>query len=93
MRVEDLPEDVINSGSEEETLFSKTLASLGSVLPQAEEVVVNFFVELDPTSLVHDMRSKLKCFLYVGFLTLSLPLPPLPPSDTDATGCLSWLDY
>uniref|UniRef100_I1ME13 Glycosyltransferase n=1 Tax=Glycine max TaxID=3847 RepID=I1ME13_SOYBN len=93
MRVEDLPEDVINSGSEEETLFSKTLASLGSVLPQAEEVVVNFFVELDPTSLVHDMRSKLKCFLYVGFLTLSLPLPPLPPSDTDATGCLSWLDH
>ncbi|KAL2980587.1 hypothetical protein AAZX31_13G237600 [Glycine max] len=94
MRVEDLPEDVINStDSEEETLFSKTLASLGSVLPQAEAVVVNFFEELDPPLLVHDMRSKLKSFLYVGFLTLSVPLPPLPPSDTDATGCLSWLDH
>ncbi|XP_027338101.1 anthocyanidin 3-O-glucosyltransferase 7-like [Abrus precatorius] len=91
MRVEDLPEDVVNGG-EDETLFSKALASLGIVLPQAKAVVVNFFEELDPPLLVHDMRSKLSAFLYVGFLTLSLPLPPLPPSDTDATGCLSWLD-
>ncbi|TKY71520.1 Kaempferol 3-O-beta-D-galactosyltransferase [Spatholobus suberectus] len=92
MRVEDLPEDVLNSGTEEETLFSKTLASLGSVLRQAKAVVVNFFEELDPPLLAHDMRSKLQCFLYVGFLTVTLPLPPLPPSDTDGTGCLSWLD-
>ncbi|XP_027930813.1 anthocyanidin 3-O-glucosyltransferase 7-like [Vigna unguiculata] len=92
MRVEDLPEDVIQGVGEEETLFSKTLASLGSVLPQAEAVVVNFFEELDPPLLAKDMKSKFKYFLYVGFLTLSLPLPPLPPSDTDGTGCLSWLD-
>ncbi|KAK5774454.1 hypothetical protein PVK06_042309 [Gossypium arboreum] len=26
------------------------------------------------------------------FLTQELPLPPLPPSDSDATECLSWLD-
>ncbi|CAJ1961362.1 unnamed protein product [Sphenostylis stenocarpa] len=91
MRVEDLPEDVVNI-VEEETLFSKTLASLGSVLPQAKAVVMHFFEELDPPLFVHDMRSKLNCFLYVGFLTISLPLPPLPPSDTDGTGCLSWLD-
>ncbi|KAJ1396540.1 UDP-glycosyltransferase family, conserved site [Sesbania bispinosa] len=91
MRVEDLPEDVILVG-EEETLFSKTLASLGKVLPQAKAVVINFFEELDPPLFVQDMRSKLQSFLYVGFLTLSLPLPPLPPSDSDETGCLSWLD-
>ena len=91
MRVEDLPEDVINGG-EEETLFSKTLASLGRVLPQAKAVVINFFEELDPPLFVEDMRSKLQSMLYVGFLTLSLPLPPLPPSETDTSGCLSWLD-
>nr|ABD28557.1 Anthocyanidin 3-O-glucosyltransferase, related [Medicago truncatula] len=38
------------------------------------------------------MRSMLQSVLYVGFLTLSIPLPPLPPSDRDETGCLSWLD-
>ncbi|WJX26393.1 hypothetical protein P8452_15320 [Trifolium repens] len=91
MRVEDLPDDVTNGG-EEETLFSKTLASLGPVLPQAKAVVLNFFEELDPPLFVEDMRSKLQNFLYVGFLTLSIPLPPLPPSESDETGCLSWLD-
>ncbi|XP_061370857.1 anthocyanidin 3-O-glucosyltransferase 7-like [Gastrolobium bilobum] len=91
MRVEDLPDDVLKCG-EEEALFSKTLASLGRVLPQAEAVVINFFEELDPPLLVKDMRSNLKSVLYVGFLTLSLPLMPLPPCDTDETGCLSWLE-
>ncbi|RYR35754.1 hypothetical protein Ahy_A10g050871 isoform A [Arachis hypogaea] len=91
VRVEDLPEDVINGG-ENETLFSKTLASLGRVLPHADAVVMNYFEELDPPMFVSDMRSKLKSMLYVGFLTLKLPLPPLPPSETDSTGCLSWLD-
>lgn len=91
MKVEDLPEDVLNS-DENETLFSKTLASLGSVLPQAKAVVANFFEELDPPLFVEDMRSKLKYYLYAGFLTLSLPLPPLPPSETDETGCLTWLE-
>ncbi|KAL4598203.1 hypothetical protein ACB092_11G043500 [Castanea dentata] len=27
-----------------------------------------------------------------GFLTLTLPPPPLPPSHLDTTGCLPWLD-
>ncbi|XP_057430925.1 anthocyanidin 3-O-glucosyltransferase 7-like [Lotus japonicus] len=92
MKVEDLPDDVVSSGGEHETLFSKTLASLGRVLPQAKAVVINFFEELDPPVFVQDMRSKLQSFLFVGFLTLSLPLAPLPPSETDETGCLSWLD-
>lgn len=91
MRVEDLSDDITKSG-EEETLFSKTLASLRQVLPQAKAVVMNFFEELDPPLFVEDMRSKLQSVLYVGFLTLSIPLPPLPPSDRDETGCLSWLD-
>lgn len=94
MRVEDLPDDIINCGEDEddETLFSKTLASFGEVLPQAKAVVMNFFEELDPPLFVEDMRSKLQNMLYVGFLTLSIPLPPLPPSENDETGCLSWLD-
>ncbi|XP_004485617.1 anthocyanidin 3-O-glucosyltransferase 7 [Cicer arietinum] len=91
MRVGDLPQDVTDGG-EDEPLFSKTLALLGKVLPQAKAVVMNFFEELDPPLFVEDMRSKLKCLLYVGFLTFSLPLPPLPPSESDETGCLSWLD-
>lgn len=91
MRVKDLPDDIINCG-EDETLFSKTLASYGEVLPEAKAVVMNFFEELDPPLFVEDMRSKLQNMLYVGFLTLSIPLPPLPPSESDETGCLSWLD-
>ncbi|MED6157011.1 hypothetical protein PIB30_019496 [Stylosanthes scabra] len=89
-RVEDLPEDLTNGG-ENQTLFSKTLASLGRVLPHAEAVIMNHFEELDPPMFVSDMRSKLKSILYVGFLTHNNRVP-LPPSETDATGCLSWLD-
>ncbi|MED6197204.1 hypothetical protein PIB30_054417, partial [Stylosanthes scabra] len=89
MRLEDLPEDLINDG-ENQTLFSKTLASLGKVLPDAEAVIMNHFEELDPPMFVSDMRSKLKSMLYVGFLTLNKM--PLPPSETDVTGCLWWLD-
>ncbi|KAK7303220.1 hypothetical protein RJT34_14122 [Clitoria ternatea] len=92
MRVQDLPEDIINDAGEEETLFSKILASMGTVLPQAKAVVVDSFEELDPHLLVQDMKSKLQNFLYVGFQTISWPTPALPPSDTDGTGCLSWLD-
>ncbi|XP_061359996.1 anthocyanidin 3-O-glucosyltransferase 7-like [Gastrolobium bilobum] len=87
IRFEDLPDDIVNFG-EEETLFSRTLASLGKVLPQAEAVVMNFFMELDPPLFVKDMKSKLKSMLYV----VPLPSPLLPPSDTDTNGCLSWLD-
>ncbi|MED6157012.1 hypothetical protein PIB30_019497 [Stylosanthes scabra] len=90
MRLEDLPEDLINDG-ENQTLFSKTLASLGRVLPHAEAVIMNHFEELDPPMFVSDMRTKLKSMLYVGFLTLNNKVP-LPPSETDVTGCLSWLD-
>ncbi|XP_027347813.1 anthocyanidin 3-O-glucosyltransferase 7-like [Abrus precatorius] len=87
MRVEDMPKDILNVG-EEETLFSRTLVSLGKVLAQAKAVVMNFYVELDPPLFVKDMRSKLQSLLYV----VPNPCPLLPCSDTDSSGCLSWLD-
>ncbi|XP_057750223.1 anthocyanidin 3-O-glucosyltransferase 7-like [Arachis stenosperma] len=87
VRVEDLPQDVINGG-ENETLFSKTLASLGSVLPQAKAVIMNFFEELDPPLFVQDIRSKLQSLLYLAPLLASSP----SSAEEDSTGCLSWLD-
>lgn len=87
MRVEDIPHDLLVVG-EKETIFSRTLVSLGEVLPQAKAVVMNFFEELDPPLFVQDMRSKLQSLLYV----VPLPSPLLPLSDNDSGGILSWLD-
>ncbi|XP_047179841.1 anthocyanidin 3-O-glucosyltransferase 7-like [Vigna umbellata] len=85
MRVEDIPQDL---NGEKESIFLRTLLSLGQVLPQAKAVVMNFFEELDPPLFVQDMRSKLQSLLYV----VPLPSPLLPLSDKDSSGCLSWLD-
>ncbi|CAJ1936155.1 unnamed protein product [Sphenostylis stenocarpa] len=87
MRVEDMPQDLLIVGGKE-TLFSRTLVSLGKVLPQAKALVINFFEELDPPLFIQDMRSKLQSLLYV------VPLPSLllPTSDTDSSGCFPWLD-
>ncbi|KAJ7968323.1 Glycosyltransferase [Quillaja saponaria] len=76
----------------EESQLSKALSETGKVLPRATAVVINFFEELNPPFLSQDLKSKLPNVLHVGFLTLSLIPPPLPPSDTDQTGCLSCLD-
>ncbi|KAI4299179.1 hypothetical protein L6164_032662 [Bauhinia variegata] len=65
---------------------------MGTVLPQAKAVVISSYEELDPPRFVKDMKAKLQSMLYVGFLTVSLPLSPLPPSATDGIGCLTWLD-
>lgn len=89
LRVEDLPHDVLMSGTEKENVLTKTLVSLSWLLPQAKALVVSFFEELDPPDFVHDMRSNLQSMLYVPlFTTLSPPIP----MDDDATGCLPWLD-
>ncbi|OIW10477.1 hypothetical protein TanjilG_00415 [Lupinus angustifolius] len=85
--VEDLPQ-VVAKGGEHETPFSKTMASLGTVLPQAKAVVINFFEELDPPLYVQHLRSILQSLLYV----VPLPFPLLLPSDTDKNGCFSWLN-
>ncbi|CAL0311994.1 unnamed protein product [Lupinus luteus] len=66
--VEDLPQDVVKGG-EDETIFSKTLASLRTALPQAKAVVINFFEELDPP--LH----KAKTVAYVSFGTVVAPPP------------------
>lgn len=91
IKVEDIPKDVLKPlDGEEESLFSKTLASMGEVLPHAKAVVMSFYEELDPPLFVSDMKSKLKSLLYVGPLSL-------PPSDTDhntvkTNECMVWLD-
>ncbi|TKY59436.1 UDP-glycosyltransferase 78D2 [Spatholobus suberectus] len=85
LRVEDMSDDLLCVG-EEETEFTRTLVSQGRVLPQAKAVVMNFFEELDPPLVVQDLRSKLQSLLYV------VPLRSPLLSDTDPTGCLSWLD-
>ncbi|GMN32120.1 hypothetical protein TIFTF001_003537 [Ficus carica] len=58
---------------------------LGSSLHRNKKAVVLI------TKLVEEMKHN-QALLSLGFLTTSVPLPPLPPSDSDPTGCLSWLD-
>jgi anthocyanidin 3-O-glucosyltransferase len=92
--VADLPEEVLSqsAGDGEESPLSRTLSQMGSALPRASAIIMGSFEELNPPPLNHDLRSKFKNVLYVGFLSISVPAPPLPPSSSDLTGCLSWLD-
>nr|WNH14551.1 UFGT3a [Betula platyphylla] len=92
MRAVDLPKEVLITGNGEESPFSRTLSQIGSVIPRATAVVMGFFEELNSPPLNHDLKSKLQKVLHVGFFSLSLPAPPLQPSSSDPTGCLSWLD-
>ncbi|XP_059446514.1 anthocyanidin 3-O-galactosyltransferase 3GT1-like [Corylus avellana] len=94
MHVADLPEEVLSpsAGNEEESPLSRTLSQMGLVLPRANAIIMGSFEELNPPPLNHDLKSKFKNVLYVGALSLSLPPLPLPPSTSDLTGCLSWLD-
>ncbi|KAF7803782.1 anthocyanidin 3-O-glucosyltransferase 7-like [Senna tora] len=93
MRIQDLPDGIIQEEGGEETVFSRMLDSLGRVLPQAKAVIVNFYEELEPPSLIHHLRSKIPSLIYSGFLNLSLPILPSPPSSHthDKTGSLSFL--
>ncbi|KAJ4847913.1 hypothetical protein Tsubulata_011747 [Turnera subulata] len=91
LRISDLSIEVSGKGTQE-TRFSHMLSQIGPMLPQAAALVMNFYPELYPASLLNDLQSKFPNMLNVGFLTLTMPPPPLPSSDTDATGCLSWLD-
>uniref|UniRef100_A0A2N9GBD6 Glycosyltransferase n=1 Tax=Fagus sylvatica TaxID=28930 RepID=A0A2N9GBD6_FAGSY len=91
MRFSDLCDEVLE-GDSDSSFLSHTLYRLSEVLPQASAVVMNSFQELNSSIVTNDLKSKFQHFLYVGFLTLTLPPPPLPPSHSDATGCLPWLD-
>ncbi|KAK8658451.1 hypothetical protein V6N13_036657 [Hibiscus sabdariffa] len=91
MQVMDLSEEILPRHSKE-TLFSYTLSKIRCVLPRSTAIVMGFCQQLYPTPLLDDLKSKFPALLNVGFLTQQLPPPPLPPSDSDVTGCLSWLD-
>ncbi|KAK4594718.1 hypothetical protein RGQ29_018428 [Quercus rubra] len=87
----DLSDEVLQ-GDSNSSLFSQTLYRMSKVLPQASAIVMNSFQEINSTIITNDLKSKFQDMLYVGFLTLTLPPPPLPPSHSDTTGCLTWLD-
>lgn len=91
MRISDLPDDVVVEDLDS-SFLAKTLSQVGALLLQASSVLLNSYEELNPPALNRDLQSKFRNVLNVGFFTLALPLPPLPPSDSDPTGCLSWLD-
>ncbi|XP_042976799.1 anthocyanidin 3-O-glucosyltransferase 7-like [Carya illinoinensis] len=93
MRFWDLPQEILQGNhSNSSSIFARTLRRMREVLPRANAVVMNSFQELNSTILTDDLKSKFQDILYVGFLTLIVPTPPLPPSHSDATGCLPWLD-
>ncbi|KAG2713080.1 hypothetical protein I3760_04G158300 [Carya illinoinensis] len=93
MRFGDLPPEILQGNhSNSSSIFARTQRRISEVLPRANAVVMNSFQELNSTILTEDLKSKFQDILYVGVLTLIVPTPPLPPSHSDATGCLPWLD-
>ncbi|KAG2713078.1 hypothetical protein I3760_04G158100 [Carya illinoinensis] len=94
MRFGDLPQEILDQGnhSNSSPILARALHRIREVLPRANAVVMNSFQELNSTILTDNLKSKFQDILYVGFLTLIVPTPPLPPSHSDATGCLPWLD-
>ncbi|XP_042974849.1 anthocyanidin 3-O-glucosyltransferase 7-like [Carya illinoinensis] len=87
------PQEILQGNhSNSSSIFARTLRRISEVLPRANAVVMNSFQELNSTILTEDLKSKFQDILYVGVLTLIVPTPPLPPSHSDATGCLPWLD-
>ncbi|XP_062015770.1 anthocyanidin 3-O-glucosyltransferase 7-like [Rosa rugosa] len=88
MLIADVPDEVLPS----ESVFANTLSKLGHVFLQPAAVVMNSYEELSSTPLNNDLKSKFRKVLNVGFLSISLPLQPLPASNSDASGCLTWLD-
>ncbi|WCJ18202.1 UDP-Glycosyltransferase superfamily protein [Euphorbia peplus] len=91
LRVRDLPGEVLRMVGPGESTFSKQLSKIGEALPKATAVAVICYEDMIPETLNNDLKSKFKNYLNLGFLSMSLPPEP-QNSDSDATGCLSWLD-
>ncbi|XP_042488269.1 anthocyanidin 3-O-glucosyltransferase 7-like [Macadamia integrifolia] len=79
-------QDGIILGNLESTL-SCMLYRMGQMLPRATAVLINTYEEVNPT-IIKELKSKLQNCLSVAPFTLDYP----PQSNTDTTGCLSWLD-
>ncbi|KAI6681888.1 hypothetical protein NL676_035769 [Syzygium grande] len=92
MHISDLSNEIIDD--QDTSRIACILREIGRVLPRsATAVVMNSYVEANPTPLIEDLKSKFKILLQVGCLTVSFPPPPLSSSSaSDATGCLTWLD-
>ncbi|KAJ6904438.1 hypothetical protein NC652_022445 [Populus alba x Populus x berolinensis] len=91
LHIADLPVEVLPRDAQE-TPFSCLLGQIGNMVLKVDTLVVNFYQELYPKPLLNDLKSKFSNLLNVGFISLSMPPPSLPPSTEDTTGCLSWLD-
>ncbi|KAF9675727.1 hypothetical protein SADUNF_Sadunf09G0062900 [Salix dunnii] len=91
LHIADLPVEVLPRDAQD-TPFSCLLGQIGNMVLKADTLVVNFYQELYPIPLLNDLKSKFSNLLNVGFISLSMPPPSLPPSNEDTTGCLSWLD-
>jgi hypothetical protein len=89
--IADLPAEVLPRDAQE-TLFSCMLGQIRHMVPKVDTLVLTFYQELYSEPHLNDLKSKFSNLLNVGFISLSMPPPSLPPSTEDATGCLSWLD-
>ncbi|WCJ18205.1 Flavonol 3-O-glucosyltransferase [Euphorbia peplus] len=87
LRVKDLPAEVLAVG-DKESVFSKELSLTGETLPKATAVIISCFEELVPEVINNDLKSKFNNYLNLGILSMSQQ----PESESDTTGCLSWLD-
>ncbi|KAG5239105.1 flavonoid O-galactosyl transferase family protein [Salix suchowensis] len=92
LHIADLPAEVSPPRDAKETLFSCMLGQIGHMVSKVDTLVISFYQELYPEPLLNDLKSKFSNVLNVGFLSISIPPPSLPPSTEDVTGCLSWLD-
>ncbi|XP_010268434.1 PREDICTED: kaempferol 3-O-beta-D-galactosyltransferase-like isoform X2 [Nelumbo nucifera] len=86
LRIGDLPEGIL--AGDMNSSFSCMLHRTGQMLPRGAAVGINSFPDLEPV-ILEDLRSKLQNCLTVGPFTLLTP----PPSGSDETGCLPWLDH
>ncbi|KAF5748557.1 anthocyanidin 3-O-glucosyltransferase 7-like [Tripterygium wilfordii] len=91
LRKADLREQLV-LGSDSPPLFYRMLHKLINLIPGVSAILLISYEEITDPLITTDLKSKFPRLLYLGFLSLSLPPPPLPPSDSDSTGCLPWLD-